>query len=318
MAIDIKALRAMRGVSQINALTKSIEKTQKKTYDKDDRFWSYTADEAGNYQAVIRFLPKHERDDVPWVRIFQHSFKNETSGKWYIENSLTTLNQTDPVVELNNELWNSGIKANRDIASKQKRKLSYICNILVIKDSKNPEMEGQVKLFKFGKMIFDKITDVLNPTFEDDEPCDVFNPYTGADFRLKVCKVEKQTNYNKSSFDKPSVICDEDEEKMVEVLNNIHWLGEFITPDKFKTFGELQKRLDFVLGKSTTPVDADGEAIPEAEEKPVKKTAPAPKVKSTVETPVKKLAVESDDDEMSYFAKLNSDSDGDMDDDIPF
>jgi hypothetical protein len=146
----------------------------------DDRLWQPTVDKAGNGYAVIRFLPPPKGEELPWVRVWNHGFQGPT-GKWYIENSLTTLGKPDPVSELNNELWNSGSEANKEIARKQKRRLAYICNVLIVSDPANPQNEGTVKLYKFGKKIFDKIKDVMQPQFQDEEPLNPFDFWKGAD-----------------------------------------------------------------------------------------------------------------------------------------
>jgi hypothetical protein len=200
--MDINTLRKMRGTNfaKISGEFEKIANPQSesKSYQ-DDRLWKLEADKAGNGTATIRFLPNPNGDDLPWVRVFNHGFQGPT-GKWYIENSLSTIGEADPVGELNSRLWNSGNESDKDIARKQKRKLTYIANILIISDPKHPENEGQVRLFRFGKKIFDKIMDKARPTFEDETPVNVFDLWEGADFKLRQRKVEGYANYDQSTL----------------------------------------------------------------------------------------------------------------------
>src|SRR5687768_12254751 len=309
--MDLAELRKSRGRNSIADIQKKVQEQSsggKKKYEKDERFWTMEADEAGNASSVIRFLPKTDQDALPWVRIFNHGFQGPT-GKWYIENSLSTLGKSDPVGDLNSKLWNSGIEANKNIVRKQKRKTKYICNILVIKDSKNPENEGKVKLFSFGKSIFDMISDKINPKFEDDIPVDVFDTWEGADFKFRMVRGDGgYANFDKSSFSNTSELCDGDEEEILRVLNSRYFLGEFIAEDKFKSYEELKARLDVVLSDgnssqqstaeddafSSVPVEEERE-IPQAEEKPIK-SKPAPKTT--------KFDEDEDEDEMSFFKDI--------------
>ena len=158
--MDFAQLKQSR--SNFDKLTKALEQNlnpeDKSTSNKyqDDRIWKPELDKTGNGYAVIRFLPATDKEDMPWVRVWSHAFQGP--GGWYIENSLTTLGRKDPVSEENTRLWNTGVDSDKDIARKRKRKLSYYSNIYVVSDPKHPENEGQVRLFKFGKKIFDKIT----------------------------------------------------------------------------------------------------------------------------------------------------------------
>jgi hypothetical protein len=211
--MDINTLRKMRG-NDFSKIASEFDKIanpgEKKSYD-DDRIWKLTPDKAGNASAVIRFLPRTEGDELPFVKIFSHSFQGPT-GKWYIENSLTTLGENDPVGELNSKLWNSGSEANKEVARKQKRKLSFIANIYVVSDPAKPENNGKVFLFKFGKKIFDKIMDKARPTFAEDQPVNVFDLWEGADFKLRMRKVDGYPNYDQSVFSDPSALLDGEEE----------------------------------------------------------------------------------------------------------
>lgn len=313
--MDLSDLRNRRGKSSVKDIQGSIEKQNNPhgKKEKDDRFWQLEWDEAGNGSATIRFLPTQEKDKLPWVRLFKHSFKGP-SGKWYIENSLTTIDEKDPVGDKNYALWGTGIEANKQIVRNQKRKVKYLCNVLIIKDPKNPENEGKVKIYSFGKKIFDMISDKINPTFEDETPIDVFDFWEGANFKLRVREVEKYPNYDKSEFAQPSELCDGDEEKILEIANQQYWLGEFIAPNQFKSYGDLKKRFEQVMGVSETSTSAEEDALDETPKESPKvksepKSAPAKEEKKIVEKTNK--VISDDDDEMSYFKGI-------VDDDVPF
>ena len=241
-----------RGRSDLSKLTKAIEATNQsgEAGSKDDnRFWQPEVDKAGNGMAIVRFLPAPQADGddaLPWVRVFSHGFQGP--GGWLIDNCLTTLNEKCPVCEHNNTLWNSGIEANKDIARKQKRKLSYVANILVISDPSNPANEGQVKLFKFGKKIFDKITEAMNPEFADETPVNPFDMWEGANFKLKIRNVEGYRNYDKSEFASKSAIFEGDDEKLEQLWKSEFGLKEFSEKKQFKPYEQLKSRLDKVLG----------------------------------------------------------------------
>ena len=242
-----------RNRSSMDKLTKAIEASTQSNSEagsKDDtRMWQPSVDKSGNGMAVIRFLPAPavDGDDaLPWVRVFSHGFQGP--GGWYIDNCLTTLNEKCPVCEHNNTLWNSGIEANKDVARKQKRKLSYIANILVVSDPSNPENEGQIKLFKFGKKIFDKITEAMNPEFADESPVNPFDMWEGANFKLKIRNVEGYRNYDKSEFADKSALLDGDDAKLEELWKKEFSLKEFTEKKQFKPYDQLKSRLDKVLG----------------------------------------------------------------------
>ncbi len=305
--MDISTLRKMRN-SDFGKIAAEFEKggtgtTEQKSY-KDDRFWKLEADKAGNGSAVIRFLPRHTEDELPWVKVWNHGFQGPT-GKWYIENSLTTLGQQDPVSELNARLWNSGIEADKDVARKQKRKLKYIANILVVSDPKHPENEGKVFLFQFGKKIFDKIMDKAKPTFEDEEPVNVFDLWEGADFKLRMRKVEGYPNYDQSVFNEPSPVAESDEE-ILEVVNKQYRLSEFLEAKNFKTYDELARKLNDVL--NGTPAQTAASIAEDEDEEAFVPTATGAKrvVVQEERKPVKVASkVEDDDDEaMSFFKKI--------------
>jgi len=240
-----------RNKNSFEKLTKAIEATTQSTENsKDDtRFWTPEVDKSGNGMAIIRFLPAPAADGddaLPWVRIFNHGFQGP--GGWLIDNCLTTVNEKCPVCEHNSVLWNSGIEANKDIARKQKRKLSYIANILVVSDPKNPENEGQIKLFKFGKKIFDKLSEAMNPEFEDEKPINPFDFWEGANFKLKIRNVEGYRNYDKSEFDSAEALFNGDDEKLEKLWKSEFSLKEFTEKKQFKSYDQLKGRLDKVLG----------------------------------------------------------------------
>jgi hypothetical protein len=243
-------LKRDRGTS---SLTKEVQKMNQPTetvYEKDDpRFWQPEVDKAGNGMAIIRFLPASATDGddaLPWVRRFEHGFQGP-NGLWLMDNCLTTNAQKCPVCEHNSILWNSGIEANKEIVRKQKRKLIYFANIMVISDPKNPENEGQIRLYKFGKKIFDKISEAMNPEFADETPMNPFDFWEGANFKIKIRQVEGYRNYDKSEFDTPSPLSDDDE-KLEKIWKSEHSIKEFIAPQKFKSYDALKDRLTMVLG----------------------------------------------------------------------
>ncbi len=302
---SLSDLRKNRG--NFDSLMKAVESIANPSNEKkgdDDRFWKPTVDKAGNGLAVIRFLPAPAGEELPWVRIWDHGFQGPT-GKWYIENSLTTLNKPDPVAELNSELWNSGIEANKEIARKQKRRLSYVSNILVIRDPANPENEGKVFLYKYGKKIFDKIKDVMQPTFEDEAPVNPFDLWEGANFKLKIRQVEGYRNYDKSEFDGPTALSDDDAE-LERVWKQSHSLAAFLDPSNFKSYDELKAKLDAVLSggsrvptaEKVNPLDAEDELFVET------KMKAAPAARAVDDTPPWN---NDDDDTMSYFSSLADD-----------
>jgi hypothetical protein len=286
-----------RSRNDFEKLTKAIEQTTQSTSEagskEDTRFWQPEVDKAGNGMAVIRFLPAPAADGddaLPWVRVFSHGFQGP--GGWFIDNCLTTLNEKCPVCEHNNTLWNSGIEANKDIARKQKRKLSYIANILVVSDPANKENEGKIKLFKFGKKIFDKITEAMNPEFADEQAVNPFDMWEGANFKLKIRNVEGYRNYDKSEFADKSALFDGNDEKLEELWKSEHGLKEFSEKKQFKSYEQLKTRLDKVLGFDGAPA------------------APKSKASDTVasikddDTSIIDKAISEDDEDLDYFKSL--------------
>ena len=282
--------------SLTSKLTNEIEKMNRSSSNAaDERLWKLEVDKAGNGYAVIRFLPAPDKEELPWAKVWSHAFQGP--GGWYIENSLTTLGGKDPVSEYNRLLWNSGNDADKDLARKQKRKLTYIANIYVVKDPTNPHNEGKTFLYKFGKKIFDKITAAMQPEFEDEEAIDPFDFWQGANFKLKAKNVAGYRNYDSSEFAATSALLDDDD-AMEAVWKKEHSLAELVANDQFKTYDELKTRLSSVLG--TKPVRNDAETV-DQEVEDVRVSAP---VVETVESVSKAPASDEDDDTLSYFAKL--------------
>ena len=265
----------------------------------DERLWKPEVDKAGNGYAVIRFLPAPEGEDLPWAQVWSHAFQGP--GGWYIENSLTTLGKKDPVSELNRELWNSGADSDKEIARKQKRKLSYYSNIYVVKDPANPSNEGRVFLYKFGKKIFDKITEAMQPAFADETPINPFDLWKGADFKVKIRKVEGYWNYDKSEFDAPSTLGDMDDTDLEAVWKKEYSLASFTADDQFKTYAELKSRLDTVLRNK--PVNEVQEDLEDESEGRFTPNFNSPDITPAAPTRAPAPAAE-EDDALSYFAKL--------------
>ena len=251
---DLK--KQSRAGSLTDKLIKKVEKLNSGEPNGDDRLWKHEVDKAGNGYAVIRFLPAPEGCELPWAQVWSHAFQG--SGGWYIENSLTTLGQKDPVSEHNRVLWNSGRDSDKEVARKQKRKLSYYANIYMVSDPTNPQNEGKVFLYKFGKKIFDKITEAMQPQFVDEEAINPFDFWSGANFKLKIRKVEGYWNYDKSEFDRPSTLLDDDD-KLESIYKNLNDLNEFTDLKNFKSYEDLKKRLDYVLGNRGVPKMQDPE-----------------------------------------------------------
>ena len=286
----------------ISKLVAAAEKVgggaQQQSYE-DNRQWKPEVDKAGNGFAVIRFLPAPEGDDYPWTRYWDHGFQGP--GGWYIEKSLTSIGQQDPVSELNSKLWNSGLESDKDIARKQKRRLHYVSNILVISDPAHPENEGKVFLFQYGKKIYDKMMDVMQPQFQDEQPVNPFDLWEGANFKLKIRNVEGYRNYDKSEFDKPSALFNGDEDELEAVYSKVYSLKEFTDASKYKSYDELKAKLERVLGGSAPRTTAESITLDESSSAPTARTA-APKM-----TPVS-ADDGGDDDTLSYFSKLAQES----------
>jgi hypothetical protein len=294
-----KSMDVSKLVTAANEMTGGT--TEKKSYG-DDRFWKPTVDEGGNGYAVIRFLPAGEGQELPWVRYWDHFFKGP-SGQWYIEKSLTTIGQNDPVSELNSRLWNSGVEDDKEIARKQKRRLHYVSNILVVSDPSNPANNGKVFLYDFGKKIFDKIMDKMQPEFPGEEPVNPFDFWNGADFQLKIRNVAGYRNYDKSEFKAPSALFEADEVKLEATYNQMFDINEFVEPTSFKPYDELKGRLQVVLGEAVGANAVTSTAnVSQSAEENVGRSAPEPEI---VQSPVPAVGAEEDeDDTLSYFAKM--------------
>ena len=293
--MDFETLKSSS--SNFDKLTKALEtnlnpedQSNKNKYQ-DDRFWKPELDKTGNGYAVIRFLPAVAGEELPWQRVWSHAFQDV--GGWYIENSLTTLGQKDPVSEENTRLWNTGLDSDKEIARKRKRKLSYYANILVVSDPKHPENEGKVFLYKFGKKIFDKITEAMQPAFEDEAAINPFDFWKGANFKLKIRKVDGYWNYDKSEFEGVSALAESDD-KIKEVWSKQHALKPFLAADNFKTYDELKEKLNRVLSGARKTETVDNADLP-------------PQSNGSAKSMNDSVDASDDDDTMSYFSKLAED-----------
>ncbi len=297
---SLKKNRANELAKLTSELTKVNGSTERPS--EDNRFWKPEVDKAGNGYAVIRFLPAPDGEDVPYVRIWEHAFQGP--GGWYIEKSLTTFGEKDPCSEYNSQLWATGTKANQEQVRKQKRKLTFIANIYVVKDAAHPENEGKVFLYKFGKKIFDKVTAAMTPEFEDEEPMNPFDLWEGANFKLKIRNVEGYRNFDKSEFDKPGPLLDSDED-LEAVYTSEHKLQPFVARDQFKTYDQLQARLFKVLGLDGTAPKPQSRA----EDLPWDDTpAPVAEAKAPKAKPAHVPAATADDeDDLEFFKRLSED-----------
>ena len=285
--MSFASLKKQSSLGSLTAkLVKEVEKTNK-VNNGDERLWKPEVDKAGNGYAVIRFLPAPDGEDLPWVKMYSHAFQGP--GGWYIENSLTTLNQKDPCSEFNTSLWNSGVESDKQIARNQKRKLAFYSNIYVVKDPANPENEGKVFLYKFGKKIFDKIMGAMQPEFEDESPLNPFDFWQGADFKVKIKKVAGYWNYDSSEFAAAAPLL-KDDDALEQLWKKEYSLSEIVAADQFKTYDELKKRLESVLRLNqttvTSPIDEEAELEDLSEGRTPEANSPA------------------EDDALSYFQKL--------------
>jgi hypothetical protein len=306
--MDFAKLKNQSGKSSLEKLTQELAKmNQQNDGGKDNRFWYPNVDKAGNGYAVIRFLPAPGEEDVPFIRMFEHGFKGP-GGSWYIENSLTTIGKNDPVSELNSKLWNMSSddeSPSRKQARTQKRKLNFIANIYVIQDQANPENNGKVFLFKFGKKIYDKLNDAMNPQFPGDVPMNPFDLWAGADFKLKIRNVDNYRNYDKSEFATPGPLF-EDDNQMETVWKQEHSLQAFLDPSNFKSYEELKAKLEKVLGlneNGTMSPAAARTAAANKEEDDLPWQAPKEERSAKASSAVEE---EVDDDDLAFFKKLAS------------
>jgi len=303
---DLKKQSKLGSLTQ--KLVKEVEKMNNAGSSGDERLWKLECDKGGNGYAVIRFLPAPEGEDLPFVKLYSHAFQGP--GGWYIENSLTTLSQKDPMSEYNTKLWNNGTDSGKEQARKQKRKLTYVANIYVVKDPANPSNEGQVMLYKFGKKIFDKITAAMQPEFEDEEAIDPFDFWQGANFKLKAKNVAGYRNYDSSEFARQDALL-EDDEAMEAIWKKEYSLEDFVAPDQFKSYDDLKKRLDYVLGIKGTTKFQDQESVQEEEEFRQQNRAESNPVPQSMKEELDSLSPtktdDDDDDTLSYFAALAAD-----------
>ena len=280
-------------------LVKEVEKMNNSGGSGDDRLWKLDVDKSGNGYAVIRFLPAPDGEDLPFVKLYSHAFQGP--GGWYIENSLTTLGQKDPVSEENTILWNTGVDSDKEIARKRKRKLSYYSNIYVVSDPKHPENEGKVFLFKFGKKIFDKITEAMNPAFEDEKPINPFDFWSGANFKLKIRKVDGFWNYDKSEFEAPTPVADNDD-TIKDIWGKQYPLKPFLETSNFKSYDDLREKFNRVIAGSKNTETASEIDLPPTT------SSPAPVKQAAVgQVNEASKSVDDDDDTLSYFSKLAED-----------
>ena len=291
--------------SNLERLSEELNKISKGSESyKDDRFWRPELDKSSNGYAVIRFLPPVDGEDVPWARLFSHGFQGK--GGWFIENCPTTIGGKCPLCEVNNDLWNSGLESDKDIARQRKRKLSYISNILVVSDPTNPQNEGKIFLYKYGKKIFDKINEAMNPEFEDESPVNPFDFWEGANFKLKVRKVAGYINYDKSEFESASQLHGGDDAALEELWKNQYPLKEFTDPSNFKSYDELKARLETVLhggsgSKSSAEDLAEAEALVDRQ---VGSVSPNKSADPASSAAAEDTDVGDSDDALSYFERL--------------
>lgn len=293
MSLDHLRKNRMSDINKLVAAAEKVGGNAAAASYEDNRFWKPEVDKAGNGFAVIRFLPTPAGEDLPWTRFWDHGFQGP--GGWYIEKSLTSIGQNDPVGEVNTKLWNSGLDSDKEIARKQKRRLHYVANVLVVSDPAHPENEGKVFIYQFGKKIFDKMMDVMQPQFQDEEPVNPFDLWEGANFKLKIRNVEGYRNYDKSEFDKKSSVS-ADEAELEEIYGKVYSLKDFTDPSKYKTYDELKAKLERVLGGTAPRTTAESVTLDES--------MSAPSVGKSKFAPAVATADGDDDDTMSYFSKL--------------
>lgn len=309
--VDFSQLKKNSGRAALEKLASEVKKMDDKTDNTDNRFWYPAVDKAGNGFAIIRFLPAPAGDDTDFVRVFEHGFKGPT-GQWYIEKSLSTIGKPDPLMEYNSMLWNASdddASPTRKQARDQKRKLVYITNVYVIQDDANPENQGKVFLFKVGKKIWDKLKDAMKPQYADETPMNPFDLWEGANFKLKIRKLDGYRNYDKSEFSKPAPLFDDDK-KMEAVWKQEYSLKEFIDPATFKTYEELEKRLHVVLGTNQKPTTSAAKSYdpksvygePLNDEIPSFDNDGPPNRRA--EEPKQVAATEDEDDDLNFFRNL--------------
>jgi len=300
--MSLAQMKKSNSLDQLLGAAQSENQTQEKKSYKDERLWKPELDKTGNGYAVLRFLPAVEGENMPWAKLWNHAFQGPT-GQWYIENSLTTLGNNDPVSEMNSAYWNSGVESDKEIARRQKRKLQYYSNIYVVSDSKHPENEGKVFLFRYGKKIFDKLMESMQPAFEDETPVNPFDFWQGANFKLKIRKVDGYWNYDKSEFEASSALFDNDDD-IEEVWKKQYSLDDFTAPTNFKSYDELKTRLNMVLAGTTTV----GNVTTLMEDEPISATVTLDTKEEPTPTVTSQATTDDDEDTIDYFQKLAEDN----------
>lgn len=313
MALSFAELRKNRG-SQLQKLNSELEKLNNNFSKTDDRFWTPTVDKAGNGYAVLRFLPAAEGEDVPFIRRWDHGFKGP-GGKWYIELSRNSLGEDDPTSDMNSKLWAQGENSvgRRTVSGSDdmpgtKRRLHYIASVYIVEDPDKPENNGTVRLFKFGKKIFDKLNDAMNPKFKDEQALNPFDLWEGANFKLKIRKFEGHRNYDKSEFDRTTVgpLAGKTDTQLEEIWKSQVKLQTFLDPSLFKPYDELQKKLNSVMDITGTPATRADRETPPREEAPKVKEAEArtpTAEKGTNAGP----ADDENDETLSFFQRMAND-----------
>jgi hypothetical protein len=314
--MSFENLKKQSSIGSLTAkLVKEVEKMSSTNSGVDERFWRAEMDKTGIGSAVIRFLPAPEGEELPWAKMYSHAFQGP-GGSWYIENSLTTIGQKDPLGEYNRELWNTGSETNKEIVRKQKRKLSYYSNVYVVKDPVNPANEGKVFLFKYGKKIFDKIMEAMQPEFEDETPINPFDFWQGANFKMKIVKKDGYWNYDKSEFDRVAPLLDDDD-AMEAIWKKEYSLTAVTAPDQFKSYEELERRMNMVLGLKSSSSPTQSRAVveqedeyesysqtPSAESRVVEELEQSYARSKSPTLPVVNSVDDDEDDALSYFQKL--------------
>lgn len=310
MSTSLSSLRKNSSLFLDKIKTETEKITARQSYD-DPRFWEPEVDpKTGNGSAIIRFLPPAEGEDVPWTRVFRHSFQGPT-GKWFIDNCLTTIGQDCPVCEANNKLWNTNIDSNKEIVRKRKRQLTYISNIYVVSDPNRKENEGKIFLFKYGKKIFDKINNLLHPEFDDEVPTNPFDFWEGCNFRLKIRKVEGYRNYDKSVFDEPSVL-NEDEQELTRIYESLIPLSEFTSKEQFKDYDTLKSNFNKVWSSTTVTGSAEDEELDDGEDEAPKRRSASPK---PTRKPIAKKKSDDEEDDVPWSGSNIQEAAGDDEED---
>ena len=285
-------LKKQKAASSVDTL---VSAAQASAYEKttDERMWRPSVDKAGNGFCIVRFLPAPD-NEIPWAKYFSHGFKGEDTGKWFIENCPTSIGRDCPVCQANGKLWNSGIESDKTIARDRKRRQHYVSNIMVLKDGQNPENEGKVFLYQFGFKLFEKIMNVMQPSFEDETPLNPYNLLSGASLKIKIKQVGGYWNYDASEFEAPSALMDGDEKQLEELFGKLYPIGEFTNEANYKSFAELDMKMKMTLGLVEEPHEAEVAPEPKTETPRVTKSVKAPSDEDTAE----------EDDDMDYFRKL--------------